>query len=306
MERLMDLSINCDNYLDSFDHITTYHLDKYKKNKLNLFVLKTNANEFDYNNFIKNLIEPLIDYSISRKIREEYKNKPGELSKKARQKFIHHLKNKGELGELLLYCFLESHLNAPKIISKLELKTSTSDYVKGSDGVHLLKLENGNYQLIFGESKLYKNLTSGLTNAFKSIYEFKNGINEKGDKKSGLPYEKILISDHLDKETFSKEDKEFIKSIIIPKKDSTFDIDDAFGIFIGYDLKIEGDEKKLPPEMFREKIHEEIEAELKKKNNHILKKIDFYELEGHNFYIYILPFTDLEKTCKKIQKEITS
>jgi hypothetical protein len=43
-----------------------------------------------------------------------------ELSQKARGKFIDYINNKGgELGELLLYCFLESHLKAPKILSNI-------------------------------------------------------------------------------------------------------------------------------------------------------------------------------------------
>ena len=57
--------------------------------------------------------------------------------------------------KLLLFCFLESQLKAPKILSKLELKTTSGLYVNGADGVHFLKLEDGNYQLIFGESKMY-------------------------------------------------------------------------------------------------------------------------------------------------------
>ena len=36
----------------------------------------------------------------------------------ARKKFKECLNNTGELGELLLYCFLEGHLNAPKIFNK--------------------------------------------------------------------------------------------------------------------------------------------------------------------------------------------
>lgn len=50
---------------------------------------------------------------------------------------------------------MESQLKAPKILSKLELKTTSGLYVNGADGVHFLKLEDGNYQLIFGESKMY-------------------------------------------------------------------------------------------------------------------------------------------------------
>jgi hypothetical protein len=47
----------------------------------------------------------------------------------------------GELGEMLLYAFLEQVLGAPKLLSKVELKTSPNMYVYGSDGVHLLSLD---------------------------------------------------------------------------------------------------------------------------------------------------------------------
>jgi hypothetical protein len=50
----------------------------------------------------------MADFSLSRMIKEKYKDRPVELSKKAREKFIDYINNKGgELGELLLYCFLE-------------------------------------------------------------------------------------------------------------------------------------------------------------------------------------------------------
>ena len=106
-------------------------------------------------NLEEQLVDPMIDYAISRKVKKQYSNRPGSLSKKARTKFKEYSKNDGELGELLLFCFLESQLKAPKILSKLELKTTSGLYVNGADGVHFLKLEDGNYQLIFGESKMY-------------------------------------------------------------------------------------------------------------------------------------------------------
>lgn len=186
-------------------------------------------------------------------------DRPGTLSRKAREKFLDYLRNKGELGELLLYCFLETHLNAPKILSKLELKTSTGHYVNGADGVHFLQLDNGNYQLIFGESKTIRSLTAALTDAFKSIYEFKNCINSKGDKKSGLPYEKSLVSDNLEKEEFSEEEVNFIRSVIVPKRDNNFEVDDAFGIFIGYEIVINAEDKRLSNSDFRLKVKEQID-----------------------------------------------
>lgn len=298
----MDLSLDSDDFLNGFDHLENHNLSK---NSINIFSLKINANEFNYSALQDCLIEPLINYSLSRKVRDEYQGKPATLSRKAREKFLDHIRNKGELGELMLYCFLESHLKAPKIISKLELKTSTSHYVNGADGVHYLKLPNGNYQIIFGESKTETELTTALSHAFRSIFEFKNEVNSAGLRKSGLPYEKGLISDHLDKETFSNEDKDFIKSIIYPKRENTFEVDDAFGIFIAYEITIDENDKKLSNSEFRINLQSKIKEEISNRLQHIEKKIEEYKLTGHNIYIYIVPFTELKKTRSEIQKGIT-
>ena len=44
----MEISLKESDFLESFDLLWSKDLDKYKKNKLNLFVLKINSNEFDY------------------------------------------------------------------------------------------------------------------------------------------------------------------------------------------------------------------------------------------------------------------
>ena len=159
----MELSIGENNFLQSFIHIDTQQLSN--KNKMDIFMLNSNANEFDYKSLERNLLDPIITYSLSRKVQQKYKNSAATLSKRAREKFKEYSKNTGELGELMLYCFLERHLKAPKILSKLELKTSSQLYVNGSDGVHYLKLEDGNYQLIFGESKMYQDLGIAIERA---------------------------------------------------------------------------------------------------------------------------------------------
>ena len=84
----MELSLKQSDFLGSFDFIWTKSLDQYDKNKLNLFMLKINSNDFDYDLLVKMLIDPMIDYSISRQVKEKYKNKPGTLSKTAREKFV--------------------------------------------------------------------------------------------------------------------------------------------------------------------------------------------------------------------------
>ena len=301
----MELSLTQASFLDSFTQLWTEEIGPYGKNKLNLFMLKINANEFNYNLLIEKLLDPMIDYSISRKVKEEYQGRVGTLSKKARTKFVEYCRNNGELGELLLYCFLETHLKAPKILTKLELKTSTSMYVNGADGVHFFRLPNGNYQLIFGESKTFDNLTGALSDAFTSIYNFKNEINEKGNRKSGINYEKSLISDNLLKETFSDEDRKFLERLIYPTKNNTFEVDDAFGVFIGFEITVKDEDKWLPAEEFRKKVTNIVSEEVEKKVSYILKKITDLKLQGHSFYIYILPFTDINTKRKEIMEELT-
>ena len=300
----MQLSIPDNSFLDSFEHLGNIPLDPHGKNELNLFMLRINANEFDYALLVQNLLEPVITYSISRKVKSDYSNKPHTLTKKAIEKFVNYCNNTGELGELLLYAFLECHLNAPKILTKLELKTSTSLYVNGADGVHYLKLPNGNYQLIFGESKTISDLTEALRAAFTSIAEFKNQVNGSGNCKSGVNYEKSLISDNLTKETFSDEDAAFIRSLIYPKKENTFFVDDVFGVFIGYDISISSADKKLPNDVFRDKIKEDILKAITSKVGLINKYIDNMGLSGHSFHIYILPFTDLSKNRTRVLEEL--
>lgn len=297
----MNLSIGTNHFLDSFRKIQEKDIDE--KNKLNIFMININANEFDYRLLEENLRDPIISYAISRKVKEKYKDQAGTLVHKAKEKFIAYFQNDGELGELLLYCFLESHLKAAKILSKLELKTSNKKYVNGSDGVHYLKLPNGNYQLIFGESKMYTDLYEAIGEAFKSIKEFKDEVNSKGDEKSGITFEKGLISDNLNKE-FEEDDEKFLMDLIYPKSSNEFDVDDAFGIFVGYQIDVTPEERKLSHSDFRELIKNKIINEIDKIEKSIKTRIRNKQLEGHNFYIYVVPFTEIENKRKEILGEI--
>lgn len=297
----MELSMGENDFLNSFEHIQSKDISN--KNKLDVFILNSNANDFDYKLLERNLLDPIITYSLSRKVQEKYRNRAGILVKEAKEKFKNYNQNEGELGELLLYCFLETHLGAPKILSKLELKTSNKLYVNGSDGVHFLKLADGNYQLIFGESKMYKNLESAIENALESIKEFKEEVNKNGEEKSGIRFEKSLISDNLEKE-FDKDDEEFLTKLVYPSSENDFYVDDAFGIFIGFEINITEDEKKLDNIEFRKIIKEKVIDEINKKQETINTKIENKNLIGHNFYIYIVPFTEIEENRKEILGEV--
>lgn len=271
--------------------------------KLNLHILKIENNQFCYEELIEHLGESMIPFALSRKqITEFEKDKRWHgLVKEASRKFRDYNVNDGEAGELLLFCFLEAHLKAPKILTKLEIKLSSNDYAKGSDGIHLLELAPKNYQLIFGESKLYQELTTSLTKAFESIHDFKTR------KINNIHDEIGLINSQLCKEAFDEDLYQFLKSVIMPKANDADPIvkNNAFAIFAGFEIDPTEEEKRLSNDKFLTLIKSKIKAEVEGKMSHIKKKIEEYGLYSYTFYVYVFPFMKLAETRKEIIKKIT-
>ncbi len=287
-------------FLDLFTHdIKDYQFGE-EKARLNLHILRIDSNRFTYEDLITKLSNVICTYCLSRtKYRELYKgDRIGEINTEAIRRLRTHKSNSGEAGEILLYCFLETHLNAPKILTKLELKMNTDDYVKGSDGVHLLEISKNNYQLIFGESKLDHKLTTSLTEAFKSINAFINR------SKNNIHSEINLICDELLKEAVDEELYSYLLDIIKPKADGEIKKNNAFGIFAGFNIEISEEDQKLGNLEFEKIIRQRILKEVESKYDHIRKKINEYKLFGYHFYLYAFPFIDKTKAVKQIMESL--
>lgn len=303
----MKLSPNSKNVINQFKHIKRLGISENPDDgSLDLFLLPINARSFDYDRVSDNLLESVADYSLSWKIKEKYKDKSMTLSKKAREKFKEATENDGELGELLLFCFLEGYLEAPKILTKLELKTSNQLYVNGSDGIHLKKISAQRYQLIFGESKTYKDLSGAFKNAFESIDEFKNELNTKGKYKSGICFEKSLISSNIEAVIFDEGEEDILKFLLYPdnKTNTTICLDDTFSIFVGYQIDIFEEQKKYSNEEFPIIIEKKIVTQIENYKHNIYEFIQKHHLLGHTFYIFIMPFTEIDENRKKILKKV--
>ena len=140
----MPLRINVpENFLNLFHKILENEPVE-NGNKLNLFSLKLSSNDFSYANLVEELGDILTKYALSRSTYDDLreKEKYNTLVTKAKERLRKAESNEGELGEILLYSMLEAHLKAPKLLTKLELKTDPNHYVNGADGVHLLKKHN--------------------------------------------------------------------------------------------------------------------------------------------------------------------
>ena len=199
----------------------------------------------------------------------------------------------GELGEILLYLFLEIKLGAPKLLSKMELKTSPNQYVFGSDGIHLLRLDNKIFQLILGESKIKGDLEDAVDNAFNSIKTV-----------SAQPSNELrLVDSRIFTETFDEQTTNFIKSLIIPsKRDASISVDKAFGIFLGYTLGV--DASQYSNTEFREVVNRKLKDDFTKVAKYIEGKINNSGLAGYSFYFFLLPFNDASKDRANIIQKL--
>lgn len=303
----MKLNPNSKNAIKQFKHLKHFCISENKDDGfLDLFLLPINSRQFDYDYVSENLIESVAEYALSWKLKKKYRDRAMTLSKKAREKFREAQQNDGELGELLLFCFLEGYLDSPKILTKLELKTSNKLYVNGSDGVHLKKISDNKYQLIFGESKTYSDLNNAFINAFQSIYEFVNEINDKGHDKSGINFEKGLISSNIELDIFEEDDENILNVLLYPEDKGNYDItlDDAFSIFIGYEIDIEEERRLCTNDEFSIKIESKIIKQIEEYQSKVYELVQRYNLIGYTFYVFLMPFTDIAEKRKDILKQV--
>ena len=164
------------------------------------------------------------------------------------------------LGEILLYAFLEQILDAPKIMSKVELVTTTNAHSSKCDGIHLLSLEGHQqpyYQLVFGSSSV----------------------------------EPSSLNRDFDAETAQQ-----IKNIVIPKKGSNIVTESAYGVFLGYTLGL--DPNAYPTIQYQSVLNAKMDTDIKNHAAYIAQQISSRSLGTHSFYFYILPLNhaDTDKT----------
>ncbi|MDH5881616.1 DUF1837 domain-containing protein [Vibrio sp. S/42/10] len=112
---------------------------------------------------------------------------------------------KGELGELILFTLLDVYIQAPKLLSKISMKTNPRMPVFGADAVHGQFLDD-EFRVYLGESKLHKNFKSAATDATSSI------VNAKGKFED----EFFLLDSYLDFPNLTNELEETILTYLDP------------------------------------------------------------------------------------------
>lgn len=271
--------------------------------QLRLFHLDVRNNRFSSDELQKLLLRNIGRYVFSRAKLEKFRT-DDDMESVAMQA-LRTMKMSGspdakgtgsELGEILLYAFLEEKLNAPKLMSKVELLTDAKQYNSGCDSVHLLSLGDmvgvPHYQMVFGTSNIVGDIKDAVDRAFDAIVRIESHETIEIQMVDSTAFERCI-----DSETAA-----FMKSIVVPTKEKPIIYDTAYGVFLGYTIGL--DPSTRSADEFRNIVTNKMEVDIKNHATYIAKKIRDLHLDTHSFYFYVLPFNDAEKEKKSIMEDV--
>jgi len=201
------------------------------------------------------------------------------------------------LGEMLLYIFMEQELNAPKIMSKIEIDDLGGRICSKSDGVHLLAVDNNGqlfHQLVFGASDIFGDLTASVDRAFDKIIDIENNSDTELKMVENTTHSNIYDSDTTN----------YMVNLLIPKKTNVPKPDMAYGVFLGYTLSL--DYTETDNNRYRTAVNMQMQKDIASLQPYIEQKIRDNALSGYNFYLYVVPFNDAPTEKNSIISEMLS
>ena len=289
----------------AFDGIFTevFHSEKLgliNADQLRLFQLNVVDNIFNFEALKHFLLLNIGQYIYSRARMKKYKD-DNELTIVA-YKAVELMRNRSngddswlgdELGDILLYVFLEQILGAPKLFSKFDVPTN-GQLVPGSSGVHLLQPDKSipSYQMVYGKSNITGDPRDAINAAFVTLEAIKNDSSREM---------RLVDSTAFDKE-FPPDVAEYLKNIIIPSNNTSIKRDTAFGVFLGYSLGLDGD--KYQSEQFRTELERKMQLDIKNHVSYIADKIKAAKMERYSFYFYFLPFNEASGEKRSIMNSL--
>ena len=249
--------------------------------------------------FAEYVYHRIIPYCLPRAIRAEKDEKYSqthdvrfihELTDQARNLFISAKKSQktsGEPGEVILFMLLEAIIRAPQIACKMFLKTSENMPVHGSDSIHLTMGDTkGSVRLIWGESKLYGELSDALDAVCGSLRDFLDDKSGRSSRDRDID----IIRDYMD---VSEQLKPLLLKYFDPYEPQSNLREEAFACLVGFDYttyqKLEGSSAEEKESHFQReysaRIHSACELFCEK-----LKKTGLDKLR---IYFFLIPFPDL-------------
>lgn len=279
-----------------FSPVSSERLAITSNHDLQMFCLKFNDFDFDYDELWGYLRNNIGYYVYSRAQIKKYMD--DEEMASIAYDAIGHIKKtltsgKGltgnELGELLLYIFLEQVLKAPKLMSKVEIGAHAGVFTSESSGIHLLTADAPIpfSQIVLGTSIIDGNLQTVIDEAFSNAKNLK-------DRKIN---ERRFVEKNIFEQSFTKEISDQLEVIILPSETAGKKPTTAFGMFLGYSLNCVIKSGK-DIDSYQNDILSQLKADILSNVPYIESKIIEHGLDGYSLYIYLLPFADANKDKK--------
>lgn len=305
--------LQCTLNRDDFDQIFIEsdgagQLNNPNYSQVRLFYLDIENNEFAYDSLNDFLVDNIGYYVLSRTemqaLRDRHKEQAACLRaiRAMNQHGIPGEKGTGnDLGEVMVYAFLEDVLGAPKILTKAEIVGGTPG--SRTDGVHLLKLNDSGrdkYQLVLAAS----DITGDIKNAVDSVIQRLDDIVGVARNERQM-VDRAVLSSSFDADTTS-----YLKSILIPSRAASGRPDISFGIFIGYSLGI--DPLQYDNGTYRVKAMEKMKRDVEDIAPYISTQlanaflVSNGNLVNHSFYFYFMPFDDADNDKDEIMQNLLS
>jgi hypothetical protein len=200
-----------------------------------------------------------------------------------------------EIGEIMLYIFLECVLKAPKVYSKIELNSTVRNKTSVADSIHLRLFDaegdNTSYEMVFGASSIVGDLGDAIDEAFGHIASIKQQAREE------IRIVDETVFDLPEDDPVAVQMNELLK--VEPGKETIRD--SAYGIFLGYTL---GLDKNRTSSEYRNLIDSKMDDEILAYLPQMQRKIEELGLRNNSFYIYVFPFDDAEDDKKNIMKKV--
>ena len=270
--------------------------------QLRLFRLDVRNNKFNLENMKALLFRNIGEYVFSRAKIERF-NLNGDAHAVAAQAL--RLINKSgsadakgtgaELGEMLLYSFLEEKLEAPKLMSRVELSTDAKQYNSTCDGIHLLTSGVSGlpyHQVVFGSSSIVGDLQYAINEAFQRIVEIESNQDRELHMVDNVIFDRLLNQDEV----------QLAKDILIPSPNNPISYNTSYGVFLGYSVGLDPNSYTLSE--FQNLVEEKMQDDISRNIDYILQCIQDNGLGLHSFYIYILPFNDAETEKKSVMESV--
>ena len=272
-----------------------------KAHDLQIFCLQFEDYDFDYSLLWKYLRNNIGYYVYSRADIDRYMDDEeiGSIAYDAIDYLKQMLGTGGipgdELGELLLYIFLEQVLKAPKFMSKVELSGYGGVNVSESAGIHLLTSVSPVplSQIVLGASMIEGDIQKAIDSAFDRAKTLES---RKGK-------ERRFVETKIFAEAFPDKISEQLESIILPSEAKSTKPTTAFGIFVGYTIA-DIDRTGRSPEDYQKDIIAQVQADIIANVPYIESKISKMGLDGYSLYIYLLPFRDADVDKKDIMNKL--